>query len=77
MGRELGFLWQATRGHRLAPWRSPYLAWRIETYWGRQAGLHKDGPGQAMPPGDFARFVWHHRGELFRFVRWAGRMRGA
>src|ERR1035438_5643369 len=30
----LRFLWNATRGHRLAPWRSPYLRWRIETYTG-------------------------------------------
>ena len=34
MGYTLRFLWNATRGHRLAPWRSPYLLWRIETYTG-------------------------------------------
>ena len=28
------FLWRATRGHRLQPWRSPYLRWRVETYTG-------------------------------------------
>jgi hypothetical protein len=63
----LPFLWQATRGHRLAPWRSPYLLWRIETYW----GTHAD----RISPGDFFRFVWRHRGELFRFLGWAERMR--
>jgi len=31
------FLWNATRGHRLAPWRSEYLKWRIETYSGKKA----------------------------------------
>jgi len=30
----LRFLWNSTRGHRLAPWRSPYLLWRVETYCG-------------------------------------------
>ena len=30
--------WRLTRGYRLRPWRSPYLRWRIETYW----GLHAD-----------------------------------
>ena len=30
----LRFLWRATRGYRLRPWRSPYLRWRMETYWG-------------------------------------------
>src|SRR3954463_8472559 len=34
MRNKLRFLWNATRGHRLAPWRSPYLLWRIETYTG-------------------------------------------
>ncbi len=35
------FIWNATRGHRLAPWRSEYLRWRVETYsglWARKAG---------------------------------------
>ncbi len=30
----LRFIWNATRGHRLAPWRSPYIKWRLETYTG-------------------------------------------
>jgi len=30
----LRFLWNSTRGHRIAPWRSPYLLWRMETYTG-------------------------------------------
>ena len=34
----LGFLWQAAKGNRLRPWRSRYLLWRIETYWGWHAG---------------------------------------
>ena len=60
------FLWRATRGNRLTPWRSPYLRWRIETYW----GLH----AEEITPGQFWRFVWVHRRELFRFLRWAERM---
>ena len=28
------FLWTATRGHRLRPWRSDYLKWRLETFTG-------------------------------------------
>lgn len=63
----LGFLWQSVRGYRLAPSRSPYLKWRIETYW----GLHAEEIGTK----DFWRFVWKHRGELWRFAGWAGRMR--
>ncbi|MGH8335498.1 MAG: hypothetical protein ACRETL_01435 [Gammaproteobacteria bacterium] len=60
------FLWQATRGYRLRPWRSPYLCWRIETYWGLRA--------DAITPREFWRFTWHHRHELLRFLRWAARM---
>lgn len=61
-----GFLWRASKGHRLRPWRSPYLRWRIETYWGLEA--------EAIRAGDFWRFVWQHRRELMRFLRWAERM---
>ncbi len=61
------FLWHATRGYRLRPWRSPYLRWRIETYWGIPAGN--------IGFGDFVRFHWQHRRELRRFLQWAGRMR--
>jgi hypothetical protein len=34
MRELLRFFWNSTRGHRLAPWRSPYLRWRMETYSG-------------------------------------------
>ncbi len=60
------FLWRATRGYRLRPWRSPYLRWRIETYW----GIPADQIGFAA----FTRFAWTHRRELLRFLRWAERM---
>jgi len=30
-------MWNATRGHRFAPWRSEYLLWRVETYSGQRA----------------------------------------
>jgi hypothetical protein len=41
MRELLRFLWNSTRGHRLAPWRSPYLRWRMETY----SGLKMDKIG--------------------------------
>ena len=65
----LSFLWQVSRGYRLTPWRSPYLRWRMETYW----GMHADDITKA----DFFQFLGDHRRELFRFVRWAARMRSA
>ncbi len=62
------FLWLATRGHRLTPWNSPYLRWRIETYW----GLHAEHLTSTQVRG----FMWNHRAELWRFLRWAARMTG-
>jgi hypothetical protein len=41
MRELLRFFWNSTRGHRLAPWRSPYLHWRMETY----SGLKMDKIG--------------------------------
>ena len=63
------FLWKSTKGHRLTPWRSPYLLWRIETYWGWHASQ--------ITPAQFWRFAWEHRNELLRFLRWAARTQHA
>ena len=66
MRQMVRFFWNATRGHRLAPWRSPYLLWRIETYTGvkmKQIGFV-----------EFWEFMWRERHELWRFLRWTGEM---
>ncbi len=62
----LRFLWNATRGHHLTPWRSAYLLWRIETYCGvkmQQIGFF-----------EFWGFAWRERHHLLRFLRWTGEM---
>jgi hypothetical protein len=63
----LRFLWRATRGYRPRPWSSPYLRWRMETYWGT--------PAEDIGFADFWRFAIEHRRELTRFLDWAERMR--
>ena len=63
----IGYLWRASRGYRPRPWASPYLKWRIETYW----GVHAESIGFS----EFWAFAWTHRFELTRFLRWAERMR--
>src|ERR1700730_2312789 len=66
MRYALRFLWNATRGHRLAPWRSPYLLWRIETYCGvkmTQIGFL-----------EFWEFMWRERSDLWSFLKWTGEM---
>jgi hypothetical protein len=60
----LRFLWNATRGHRFTPWRSPYLRWRVETYSGRRA--------ETLTTKSVLGFVWATRGELLRFLAWTG-----
>src|SRR5579863_6146080 len=66
MRNRVRFLWNATKGHRLAPWRSPYLLWRIETYTGvkmKQIGFL-----------EFWEFMWRERRELWRFLKWTAEM---
>jgi hypothetical protein len=62
----LRFLWRATSGYRLRPWRSPYLRWRMETYWGVSA--------ENIGFRDFWRFAWEHRADLKRYLDWMDRM---
>jgi hypothetical protein len=66
MLEAIKFLWTATRGHHLRPWRSPYLKWRLETY----SGLH----AEEIRPRDFLRFILTERGQLVRFVHWLSEM---
>ena len=60
------FIWNATRGHRLRPWRSPYLRWRVETYSGMQA--------ETLTARSILQFLWETRGELVDFLAWTGQM---
>ena len=62
----LRFLWNAARGHRLAPWKSPYLLWRIETYCGvkmTQIGFL-----------EFWAFLFRERRQMGRFLKWTAEM---
>ena len=60
----LRFVWNATRGHRLRPWRSEYVKWRIETHSGMKA--------DEMTTGEVLRYVWREKLVLLRFLRWTG-----
>jgi hypothetical protein len=67
MVEGLRFLWTATRGHRLRPWRSDYLKWRLETFTGKHA--------EDVRAGDFWHLLMGERKQLLRFLRWLGEMR--
>jgi hypothetical protein len=62
----LRFLWNATRGHRLAPWRSEYLRWRVETYSGQRA--------ETLTAKDILNFLWVSRWELLSYLAWTHRL---
>ena len=66
MTSGLRFLWTATRGHRLRPWRSEYLRWRLETFTGKHA--------EEVGPRDFWLFLKTERKQIFRYLRWLGEM---
>jgi hypothetical protein len=66
MFASIRFVWNATRGHRLAPWKSEYLKWRIETFSGKKA--------ETLGGREVLRFVWESRGELWDFLRWTGQI---
>ena len=63
----LRMLWRLTAGYRLRPWRSPYLRWRMETYWGMHAA--------DITFAEFWKFAWRERRDLGRYLRWAETMR--
>jgi hypothetical protein len=65
LNNVLRFLLLAPSGHWLAPWKSPYLRWRIETYSGMKA--------EQITFRDFTGFLWKERRNLLRYLRWVGR----
>jgi hypothetical protein len=66
MFASVRFIWNATRGHRLTPWKSEYLKWRIETFSGKKA--------DTLGRWDMLQFVWESRWELLDFLRWTGQI---
>jgi hypothetical protein len=62
----LRFLWNSTRGYRFAPWRSPYLRWRVETYSGMRA--------ESLTAGQIFAFLWQMRWELIGYLFWMDRV---
>lgn len=66
MFAPIRFIWNATRGHRLAPWRSEYLRWRVETYSGQKA--------ETLTTPKIFSFLWSQRWELLSFLAWTNRL---
>ena len=63
MLRAFRYYWITAKGYRLRPWRSPYIRWRMETFFGPAA----------EPPtaGRFFHLLWRERRRMEEFLRWA------
>ena len=58
----LRYYWIAAKGYRLRPWASPYIRWRLETFWG--------GDMHSLGPREFFRLAWSGRERNLRFMKW-------
>lgn len=68
MLNALRYYWVISRGYRLRPWKSPYIQWRLETFFGAQAA--------DLTAGRFFRLLWGERARLRRFLAWVEEARG-
>jgi hypothetical protein len=69
MLNALRYYWIIAKGYRLRPWASPYIQWRMETFFGKQAaGL--DAP-------KFLGMMWRERARMGRFLEWVAIRRAA
>ena len=59
----LRYYWVSATGYRLRPWQSPYLRWRLETFFGKEAA--------EMDAVKFFRLLWRERARMLRFLEWA------
>lgn len=59
--------WFGCAGHRLTPWRSPYLRWRVETFTGK--------PASSLRLRDFYSLFLAERRQLGSYLRWLGEIR--
>jgi hypothetical protein len=67
MLKALRYYWTASKGFRLQPWKSPYMRWRMETFFGAEA--------DPLTARLFCRLLWRERRRLKEFIRWTSEYR--
>ena len=67
MWSALRYYWITAKGYRLRPWASPYLQWRLETFYGKEAAH--------LGPGQFFRLLWNERARMKKFLAWVDERR--
>ena len=62
MFTALRYYWTTSTGYRLRPWASPYLRWRLETFFG--------GDMHALGASQFFGLLLHERARFAHFLAW-------
>jgi hypothetical protein len=69
MLNALRYYWIISKGYRLRPWASPYICWRMETFFGKEAA--------GLDAGKFFALMWRERARMERFLEWVAIRRAA
>jgi hypothetical protein len=69
MLNALRYYWIISKGYRLCPWMSPYIRWRLETFFGHQAA--------DLDAQKFFSLLWRERVRMERFIEWVALRRQA
>lgn len=67
MLNALRYYWIISKGYRLRPWASPYIHWRLETFFGNEAA--------DLDAAKFVRLLWRERARLETFLAWVATRR--
>ena len=69
MLNALRYYWMIAKGYRLFPWKSPYIQWRLETFFGREA--------VGLDARKFFSLMWRERTRMEKFLEWVAVRRRA
>jgi hypothetical protein len=69
MLNALRYYWIISKGYRFRPWASPYIQWRMETFFGHEAAN--------LNAREFFALMWRERDRMERFLEWVATRRRA
>jgi hypothetical protein len=65
----LRYYWTTSKGYRMHPWDSPYVRWRMETFYGAAAAN--------LDRRKFLHLMWRDRERIVHFLDWVAQRRRA
>jgi hypothetical protein len=69
MLNAIRYYWVIAKGYRLRPWKSPYVQWRLETFFGKDAA--------DLDARKFFALMWRERARMEKFLAWVDQRRRA